>query len=264
MCSVASCNLGFDNCDGQVNTGCETNLNVDLMNCGSCANKCSTNNIAMPTCTSGVCGGNCDSGFKSCDGTLTNGCETNINTDPNNCGNCGMGFVCSINNIATRTCIGGVCNGTCAMGFDDCDHDKLSNGCETDLNNDQNNCGACGTICPSGVCVGGVCQPSCSDHVQDGSETDVDCGGGTCIARCGDLKKCMVAGDCQSGVCTPGSPSTCAVPACNDGVQNGTETDVDCGGSCTTKCATGKKCAGDGDCASGTCDLGDLSTGTCA
>lgn len=34
----------------------------------------------------------------------------------------------------------------------------------------------------------------------------------------------------------------CAVPTCYDGVQNGQETDVDCGGFCPMSCETNKKC----------------------
>lgn len=35
---------------------------------------------------------------------------------------------------------------------------------------------------------------------------------------------------------------------CSDGVKNGDETDVDCGGSCAGKCAAGKACLVSGDC----------------
>ena len=43
-------------------------------------------------------------------------------------------------------------------------------------------------------------------------------------------------------------------PPCLDGVQNGDETDLDCGGSCAAGCADGLKCLADEDCLSGTCD----------
>lgn len=46
---------------------------------------------------------------------------------------------------------------------------------------------------------------------------------------------------------------TDAAPSCTDGIKNGSETDVDCGGSCPTKCAENKTCAAPADCASGTC-----------
>lgn len=49
----------------------------------------------------------------------------------------------------------------------------------------------------------GSCE-TCTDGVQNGDETDVDCGGVLCDA----------------------------CPTCSDGVQNGDETGVDCGGSC--------------------------------
>ena len=37
---------------------------------------------------------------------------------------------------------------------------------------------------------------ACQNGVQDGSETDVDCGG-LCSQKCGTKKKCKVAGDCS-------------------------------------------------------------------
>ncbi|MBX3204529.1 MAG: DUF1554 domain-containing protein [Labilithrix sp.] len=45
-------------------------------------------------------------------------------------------------------------------------------------------------------------------------------------------------------------------PKCSDGVANGNETDVDCGGSCAP-CARGKLCGGSSDCVAGTgCERG--------
>lgn len=44
-------------------------------------------------------------------------------------------------------------------------------------------------------------------------------------------------------------------PTCRDGVKNGTETDVDCGGTCP-RCATGRTCSVANDCQSGTCTGG--------
>lgn len=40
----------------------------------------------------------------------------------------------------------------------------------------------------------------CSDMQQDGQETDVDCGGGTC-APCANGKRCAMNSDCQSNDC---------------------------------------------------------------
>ena len=42
-------------------------------------------------------------------------------------------------------------------------------------------------------------------------------------------------------------------PGCSDGTRDGSETDVDCGGSCTKKCGTNQTCNVDADCVSGSC-----------
>jgi hypothetical protein len=88
--------------------------------------------------------------------------------------------------------------------------------------------------CASQVCIGGQCQaPSCTDNVQNETETDVDCGG--MCQPCANHYQCSQPSDCMSGVCLPvivGSPNLCAYPTCDDGVQNGGETGIDCGGSC--------------------------------
>lgn len=51
----------------------------------------------------------------------------------------------------------------------------------------------------------------------------------------------------------------CLIPAppppCQDGVKNNTETDIDCGGSCSTKCAEGQSCLEADDCTSANCGL---------
>ena len=45
------------------------------------------------------------------------------------------------------------------------------------------------------------------------------------------------------------------VPTCSDGVKNGNEIDVDCGGSClpTNRCRETQKCINPSDCISGIC-----------
>jgi hypothetical protein len=48
-------------------------------------------------------------------------------------------------------------------------------------------------------------------------------------------------------VCQPPAPS------CTDGIKNGSETDIDCGGSCVADCANGRACAVNGDCQSNNC-----------
>ena len=68
--------------------------------------------------------------------------------DPRNCGSCG--YDCSAP-AAVVSCVNGGCNRTCASGFDDCDNDRIhgsaGNGCETRVDSDANNCGACRKRC---------------------------------------------------------------------------------------------------------------------
>ncbi len=78
-----------------------------------------------------------------------------------------------------------------------------------------------GGDCASGQCDTGKCI-SCSDGVQNGNETDVDCGG-ACLCAAG--QQCNNGSDCKSGQCDTGK---CI--SCSDGKKNGDETAVDCGG----------------------------------
>ena len=75
--------------------------------------------------------------------------------------------------------------------------------------------GACvectsGAQCATGVCAGNACQAaSCADGVENGSETDIDCGGMACLP-CASGKTCLTAADCQTASCTGG---VCQAPA---------------------------------------------------
>jgi len=60
----------------------------------------------------------------------------------------------------------------------------------------------------NGAPVGCNINPTCTDGIQNGNETGVDCGGPTC--------------------------PTC--PTCTDGIQNGNETGIDCGGTACPTC----------------------------
>jgi hypothetical protein len=103
------------------------------------------------------------------------------------------------------------------------------------------------------VAVGGTCQaqagqgspvPTCVDNIQNGNETDVDCGGGTC-GGCQFDESCLVDGDCISSDCDGGM---CA-GSCTDGAQNQDETDIDCGGTaCGASCQPGQGCLTTADC----------------
>jgi hypothetical protein len=70
-------------------------------------------------------------------------------------------------------------------------------------------------------------------------------------------------------VCGAKADSTAGTAACSDklacinGVKDGTETAIDCGGSCPTKCADGQACVANSDCANGFCDANKCAAASC-
>ncbi|MBU1240603.1 hypothetical protein KJ865_12905, partial [Myxococcota bacterium] len=91
----------------------------------------------------------------------------------------------------------------------------------------------------------------CEDNIQNGSETDIDCGGDEC-GGCDTGETCLLGSDCLSKVCD--SLNQCAEPSCFDTVKNGDETDINCGGSVCDPCVEGEKCLSGSDCESNICD----------
>jgi len=178
-CSASTCNgaceSGYADCNADKGSdGCETYVNGDTQSCGGCGRVCSSNHVSV-SCTGGSCDGACSAGYADCNSNKqTDGCETETLANPNACGACAQ--PCSTNHMQTRTCGGGACNGTCAAGFDDCNGNKLTDGCEADLRFGEQHCGACGQTCTGGdACVNGSCQV-CNDTVLllgDGSSSNV-------------------------------------------------------------------------------------------
>lgn len=88
----------------------------------------------------------------------------------------------------------------------------------------------------------GTTAPTCSDGVQNGNETGVDCGGPDCAP-------CVTPPTCSDGIqngnetgidCGGPDCAPCVTPpTCDDGIQNGNETGVDCGGPDCAPCNTG-------------------------
>lgn len=90
-----------------------------------------------------------------------------------------------------------------------------------------------------------------SDSRKNDDETDVDCGGSS-APKCADGKACLAHSDCASAHCA-GELPTCAPARPDDGIKNGGESDVDCGGPVATKCALNAGCAKHEDCESDSC-----------
>jgi hypothetical protein len=110
----------------------------------------------------------------------------------------------------------------CASGSTPSCTDGIQNGNETGID--------CGGTCPA--------CPTCNDGIQNGNETGIDCGG-----SCPACPTCFdgIQNGNETGVDCGGSCMAC--PTCSDGIQNGNETGVDCGGSCpacpTSTCTDG-------------------------
>ena len=103
VCSPPACGSPNTMCS----SGC-TDTQTDPANCGACSTACSSANVSQLSCASGMCTSTCDTGYRDCDNNLqADGCETDINTDGNNCGGCGNN--CVALNGAGSTCQGGVC-----------------------------------------------------------------------------------------------------------------------------------------------------------
>lgn len=188
---VPSCALGYGDCDLHSDNGCESNLNDDILNCGTCGHACPANG-GTPACAAGVCGvSSCNPGFGDCQNS--GDCSFNLANDPLNCGQCA--HVCSSAH-ATARCNAGVCEADCEAGYGDCNAGSAKNdGCETKLNvadsgGNVPNCGACGALCERRAytsvnlqqCALGVCWLDCIQGAHDCTENrnTPGCSGKTC------------------------------------------------------------------------------------
>jgi len=97
VCAAAACSAPNALCGGLC-----VNLNASVGNCGACGTVCGGAN-GTAQCINGRCSMACLAGWGDCDMNAANGCETNIRTNPNNCGACGQ--KCA----AGQACVNGVC-----------------------------------------------------------------------------------------------------------------------------------------------------------
>jgi hypothetical protein len=242
-------------CTDKIKNGSEADVDCG----GSCPTKCADGkgcSVAADCATATCSGGKCVAA--ACVDTVKNGTETDVDCG-GTCGKCADTKTCAV----AADCTSAVCDATTKKCLAPLCTDTVKNGTESDVDcggtcpnkcADTKSC-AVAADCTSGVCNAGTKKCSaaiCTDLAKNGTETDVDCGG-TCATKCADTKSCLVGTDCTSGVCDAGTHK-CSVPACPDGVKNGGETDLDCGGAnCATKCAIGKTCAVSTDCDKAIC-----------
>ena len=191
-CTLASCNRGFQDCDKNAANGCETNVSVDPRNCGGCGHVCTTAN-GTAGCGGGSCTvASCNPGFGDCNRNVADGCETNLNTDPKNCGACGK--VCGTG----QSCVKGACAAPAG--------DILCGGAYVDPKTDVNNCGKCANVCKvangTGVCKSGVCAfGSCNKGFAVCGNVAVCTDLSTDPLNCGGCKQPCPKGKCELGRC---------------------------------------------------------------
>jgi hypothetical protein len=188
----------------------------------------------------------CAQGGKPCNGI----CELTV-SDPNNCGACGNSCSSVLFPGAATVCANSQCSPVCNAPFADCNRDP-NDGCEVNLGNDANNCGACGNACTKGSSnvTGVACQSfqcantcasgygDCDGNVANGCETNLT----SDLLNCGSCShSCDIAGDtCTAGQCINHLPSG---SACNDNTECSSEAclfgcyfDPDGGTICQSTC----------------------------
>jgi hypothetical protein len=133
----ASCSRGQIVC----NSSC-VDILTNTKNCGVCGRSCKS----QETCLNGRCGPACTKGGTTlCDKTCVD-----LKTDTDNCGACGTACPSSPPNSLGSLCSQGKCSiSNCKPNYGDC-NSQISDGCESDIRFDDNNCGTCGVKCPAG------------------------------------------------------------------------------------------------------------------
>jgi len=228
------CIKGFGNCDNNPSNGCETYL-FEEMACGTDCNnriKCSDTNGTRPYCDEGVCRLECNKGYADCNAKegSSDGCEVDLNS-LNSCGtNCNNIVKCPSDNGSNPYCDNGICRLYCNDGFADCNAAPgVSDGCETDIMNDVNNCGGCSRICNNEpgceshqcICNNGICVKRVYDPDSKGYECNIDtqpCKEGyECVVIVVDQKDSRCYKDCtgDQNVCSSTQDCFSLIPQSN-------------------------------------------------
>jgi len=248
--NVCSCADGLQNngeqgvdCGGPCSTTCGGGTPCNM------PSECSSNYCVDDVCCNELCDGVCEGCTDELNGVADGQCLPVIdNSDPdNNCtaaapASCGMtgecvGGACEVhsgNVCAAATCVSATFTG-----------DSICDGMGTCQAPPPTACGG------PYLCNGNQCE-SCSDGIQNGNETDVDCGGGGACADCTLGQTCLVPSDCGTGLCVD---DVCCNNACGskcehcNGANLGTCSFVPAGEDPDNECpGNNKNCDGAGSC----------------
>jgi len=107
-------------------------------------------------------------------------------------------------------------------------------------------------ICYNMMLIEAISNPGCGNGVIEGDEScdGVNLDGASCESlnwNGGGVLSCNENCIFDTSNC---------IPTCDDGILNGDETGIDCGGGTCSSCSNGELCVSDSDCTSGICDSG--------
>ncbi len=256
-------------CDDDQNNGEETGVDCGGADCEPCSEGSiciESSDCKSGRCVRGVCAA------AGCSDGVLNGSESDVD-----CGGTGDCERCTANKRCEASSDCAAPELFCDTRSESGEHRCTSVACSDGEQNGEETDVDCGGECPgceagqacdgdgdcaSLNCEGGTlcAEATCEDGIQNQGEGAPDCGGSSPCGFCGIGQPCAGDGDCESGVCAAdsGSETICQAARCDDTVQNGDETDEDCGGSCSG-CGTGQACDDtDANCVSLNC--GDADT----
>jgi hypothetical protein len=230
---------GLDNdCNGKVDDGFD--LMNDDKNCGGCGLTCAAGTHCMQgKCSGPIMGGdggviNTDGGapptdsgthgppttLGACPGVMGGTACVDFSVDHANCGGCGR--ACGM----AQYCQGGVCVDfppmNCGTGATVCLDPAGQKPICTNLQGDPRNCGACGNVCTSGGCMGGLCMVATT--MPDAGVVPFDAGP-----------------PAQQQGCPAVAPTQCPGPGTGSYCVDTTRATSDCG-ACGNACAAGMVC----------------------
>lgn len=233
---------------GTLATGCPFKAEEFQRLCDKATDCADGNPCTDDTCTGGVCENSNKAAHTVCGASKDEVCD-----GEGSCIQCVSDTDCTKNHpdkpicdLKTQKCV------SCTDG--------IKNGKETDIDCGGPDCGAClGQPCDTTKPAALQCGGGTSCAAPENICCDKPCGA-TCQA-CSKAKTGQPDGTCASiplgqdpdGECASqgGCGATEGRCACHDEVNNGMETDVDCGGPTCPKCGGGKTCGSDTDCDSG-------------